>query len=130
MRLLLDTHVFLWFITADRRLPGRFVEAIRNPANEAFLSVASTWEIVIKHGIGKLRLPSPADVYVPTQRLAHKIADLSIDEAVMPHLAALPLLHRDPFDRLLVAQAKQHGLSLLTVDPAVLSYGVETLPPA
>ncbi|HVW36958.1 MAG TPA: type II toxin-antitoxin system VapC family toxin [Pirellulales bacterium] len=108
MRLLLDTHVFLWYITADAKLPDAFRSAIQDSANEAYLSVASIWEVVIKCGLGKLSLPGPPADYLPQQRVAHSIASLPIDEGAMSHLAGLPPLHRDPFDRLLVAQALQH----------------------
>ena len=130
MRLLLDTHVFLWYISADPKLPATFRVASQNPANEIYLSAASVWEVVIKHHLGKLPLPGPPETYLPQQRDAHGIASLPIDEGAMPHLAGLPLLHRDPFDRLLVAQALQHGLTILTVDPDVLVYSVPILPTA
>lgn len=130
MRLLLDTHVFLWYITADSRPPAPFLAAIREPANEVYLSAASVWEAVIKHGLGKLPLPSPPADYLPQQRDAHGIAALPIDEGAMTHLAGLPALHRDPFDRRLVAQALQHGLTLATVDPDVIAYPVPRLPVA
>lgn len=119
MRLLLDTHVFLWYITANPKLPAPFRAASQDPANEVYLSVASVWEAIIKYNLGKLPLPAaPAD-YLPRQRDEHGIASLPIDEGAMPHLAALPPLHRDPFDRLLVAQTLQHGLMIATVDPDV-----------
>jgi PIN domain nuclease of toxin-antitoxin system len=127
MRLLLDTHVFLWYISADARLPGSFLSAIRDPANEVFLSAASVWEAVIKYQLGKLPLPAPPAIYLPQQRDAHKIAGLPIDEGAMPHLAGLPALHRDPFDRVLIAQALQHGLTVATVDPNVAAYAVPQL---
>jgi PIN domain nuclease of toxin-antitoxin system len=73
MRLLLDTHVFLWYITADLRLPAPFLGAIREPTNEVYLSVASIWEAVIKHGLGKLPLPAPPAEYLPQQRQAHGV---------------------------------------------------------
>jgi PIN domain nuclease of toxin-antitoxin system len=130
MRLLLDTHVFLWYITADPKLPAAFRTAIQDPANEVYLSVASVWEAVIKHGIGKLPLPGPPAEYLPQQRDAHAIASLPIDEGAMPHLAGLPPLHRDPFDRLLIAQAQQHGLTIATVDPDVAAYSILLLPTA
>ena len=131
MRLLLDTHVFLWYITADPKLPIPFREAVRqDPANEVYLSVASVWEAVIKHHLGKLPLPAPPANYLPKQRDAHGIASLPIDEGAMMHLAGLPPLHRDPFDRLLVAQALQHGLTVVTVDPEVAAYPVPVLPTA
>lgn len=127
MRPLLDTHVFLWYITANPKLPEAFRAAIQDHANEAYLSVASIWEAVIKHGLGKLPLPGPPADYLPQQRVAHAIASLPIDEGTMPHLAGLPSLHRDPFDRLLVAQALQHGLNVATVDPDVAAYPVPLL---
>lgn len=128
MRLLLDTHVFLWYITADPKLPATFRAASQDPANEVYLSVASVWEAVIKHHLGKLPLPAPPADYLPRQRDAHGIASLAIDEGAMSHLADLPPLHRDPFDRLLVAHALQHGLTVATVDPDVAAYSVPLLP--
>jgi PIN domain nuclease of toxin-antitoxin system len=128
MRLLLDTHVFLWYVTADPKLPATFRVAIQDPANEVYLSVASVWEAVIKHGLGKLPMPRPPAEYLPQQRDAHGIASLPVDEGAMPPLASLPPLHRDPFDRLLVAQALQHGITVATVDPAVAAYPVPLLP--
>jgi PIN domain nuclease of toxin-antitoxin system len=71
MRLLLDTHVFLWYITADARLPTAFRVAVQDPANEVFLSVASVWEAVIKYGLGKLPLPAPPEEHLPHQRALH-----------------------------------------------------------
>jgi PIN domain nuclease of toxin-antitoxin system len=130
MRLLLDTHVFLWYISADPLLPAAFRDAIRDPANEVYLSAASVWEAVIKHALGKLPLPEPPAVYLPRQRVAHRIAPLPVEEAAFVHLAGLPLLHRDPFDRLLIAQALQHTLQLATVDDAVRAYSVPLLPRA
>jgi PIN domain nuclease of toxin-antitoxin system len=128
MRILLDTHVFLWYITADVKLPSAFVAPIRNPANIVFLSVASIWEAVIKNGLGKLPLPgAPAD-YLALQRVAHGISSLPVEEGAMSELAGLPLLHRDPFDRVIVAQALQHQLSIATVDPAFALYAAQLLP--
>ena len=127
MRLLLDTHVFLWYITADPKLPATFRVSSQDPANEVYLSVASVWEAVIKHQLGKLPLPGPPAEYLPQQREAHGIASLLVDEGVMSHLAGLPPLHRDPFDRLLVAQALQHGLTIATVDPDIPTYPVPLL---
>jgi PIN domain nuclease of toxin-antitoxin system len=128
MRLLLDTHTFLWYITADPNLPAPFRTAISDPANQVFLSVASVWEAVIKYNLGKLPLATPPADFLPRQRDAHGISSLPIDEGAMPPLAGLPPLHRDPFDRLLVAQALQHGLTIATVDPAVIAYPVSVLP--
>jgi PIN domain nuclease of toxin-antitoxin system len=127
MRLLLDTHVFLWYISADPQLPAAFRDAIRDPANTVYLSVASVWEAVIKYALGKLPLPEAPAEYLPRQREAHRIASLPVEEAALAHLASLPPLHRDPFDRMLIAQALQHGLKIVTVDDAVRSYPVPLL---
>jgi PIN domain nuclease of toxin-antitoxin system len=130
MRLLVDTHIFLWYISADPLLPAAFRDAIRDPANEVYLSVASVWEPVIKYALRKLPLPEAPAEYLPRQRAAHGIATLPVEEAALAHLARLPPLHRDPFDRLLIAQALHHGLKLVTVDDAVRAYPVPLLPPA
>ena len=128
MKLLLDTHIFLWYIGADPNLPVTFRDAARNPANEVYLSAVSVWEAVIKHALGKLSLPSAPAEYLPAQREAHRITTLPLEEAALAHLALLPALHRDPFDRILVAQALQHGLTLVTVDEAIRAYPVALLP--
>src|SRR5262249_23562621 len=110
VRRLLDTHIFLWYISADPNLPANFRAGAQDPANEVFLLAASVWEAVIKYGLGKLPLPARPEEYLPRQRELHQIASLPIEEAALTHLAKLPLLHRDPFDRILVAQALQHDL--------------------
>lgn len=130
MRLLLDTHIFLWYITADPKLPANSRAASQDLANEVYVSVASVWEAVIKYHLGKLPLPAPPADFLPRQREAHGIASLPINEGAMSYLAGLPPLHRDPFDRLLVAQALQHGLTLATVDPDIVTYPVPLLPAA
>jgi PIN domain nuclease of toxin-antitoxin system len=130
MKLLLDTHVFLWYITADAKLPESFRVAIQDTANEVFLSAVSVWEAVIKHSLGKLSLPDAPATYVRQQRAAHGISGLPVDEGAMSYLAALAPVHRDPFDRLLVAQALQHGFTIVTVDPSISMYPVPLLPTA
>ena len=127
MRILLDTHIFLWHISGDDRMPSAFRSTIQDPSNEVFLSIASVWEAVIKYSLGKLPLPeSPAD-YLPRQREKHRIASLVIDELTFPYLARLPNLHRDPFDRILIAQCLSNRLTLATVDPQVMAYAVPVL---
>lgn len=128
MRILLDTHVFLWYISADPQLPAAYRSAIGDPTNEVFLSAASVWEAVIKYALGKLPLPEAPAEYLPRQREAHRIASLPVEEAALVHLAGLPSLHRDPFDRMLIAQALQHAMKLATVDDAVRAYPVPLLP--
>jgi PIN domain nuclease of toxin-antitoxin system len=124
MKLLLDTQVFLWFISADGHLPVAWRDAICDSANEVHLSIASVWEAVIKSQLGKLTLPGPAEVYLPRARRRHHIRTVAISEGTILELAQLPPLHRDPFDRIIVAHARQHGLTLMTVDAAVKTYPV------
>lgn len=127
MKLLLDTHIFLWYVAADARLPTTFRDSIRDPNNQVYLSAASVWEAVIKHRLGKLPLPAPPVEYLLRQREAHQFAALPIEEETMTHLANLPDIHRDPFDRILVAQAIQYRLTLVTLDADLKAYPVPTL---
>ena len=122
MRILLDTHIFLWLIDDNKRLSDRFRQAIRDPENEKFLSVVSSWECVIKYQVGKLSFPSSPDTYLPMERRRHLIKTLNVEEGTIAHLINLPLLHRDPFDRLIIAQALQHELTIMTEDKAMLAY--------
>jgi len=127
MRLLLDTHIFLWYITSDRRLPKDKRESIRNSDNEVYLSVVSLWETIIKYQLGKLQLPQPPEVYLPLQRSRHQIFSLGLDEASVSHLNQLPPIHRDPFDRMLICQANAHGLTIVTIDDIMTQYPVQVL---
>ena len=97
-------------------------ESIRDVDNDVYLSVVSLWEAVVKHRLGKLPLPHPPATYLPTQRARHQIASLSLDEASVRHLVILPPVHRDPFERMLVCQALEHGLTMVTVDPIFEGY--------
>ncbi len=124
MKLLLDTHIFLWYITADLRLPTLFRDAIREPINEVFLSVASLWEVIIKSNLGKLPLPQPPEIYIPKKRRQHQIKSLSLHENAVKELAQLSALHRDPFDRILICQALANNLTIVTVDPQIQNYNV------
>lgn len=128
MRILLDTHVFLWFISGDPRLPEALREAIQDINNTVFLSAVSLWEATVKYQLGKLPLPDVPGTYLPLQRERHRIASLPLDEASVGHLTALPSLHRDPFDRMLVCQALHHGLTLATLDGDIREYEVPRLP--
>ena len=118
MRLLVDTHIFLWWCADDRRLGSAEREAIRNPANEVYLSAASVWEIVLKQALGRLRVPEPASS--AALRLGFQPLPITFEHAEAT--ASLPSLHRDPFDRLLVAQARVESLTLITHDPSIRSY--------
>jgi PIN domain nuclease of toxin-antitoxin system len=127
MKLLLDTHIFLWFLSQDQQLPKGYRDAIIDPENEVYLSVVSLWEVIIKQQLGKLPLPQPAETYLPFQRDRHGIVALPVTEESVVRVASLLPLHRDPFDRLLIAQALHHGLTLVTVDSAVQAYPIATL---
>jgi PIN domain nuclease of toxin-antitoxin system len=127
MKLLLDTHVFLWYISGDKRLPSAMRESIRDPDNEVYLSIVSVWETIIKHQLGKLPLSQPPEGYLPLQREQHQISSLSLDEASVSHLTGLPSIHRDPFDRILICQAIEHDLTIATVDAAIYDYPVPIL---
>jgi len=105
MKILLDTHIFLWYISKDKQLPESICDAIRNPDNEVYLSVISLWEAIIKYQLGKLPLPEPPETYLPRQRDLHQISSLNLNESSVAQLAQLPNLHRDPFDRMLICQA-------------------------
>jgi PIN domain nuclease of toxin-antitoxin system len=127
MRLLLDTHIFLWFISGDKRLPNSVRESIQNFENEIYLSVISLWETIIKYQLGKLLLPEAPEIYLPKQRERHFISSLELDEASVSRLTEIPSLHRDPFDRILICQALEHDMTLVTVDDLVRSYPVSLL---
>ena len=125
-RYLLDTHVFLWFVMADRRLGQEVNEIIRDVVNETYLSIASIWEMSIKQGLGKLpSLPREPEVLAAESL----ILTLDINVSHAKTAGRLPLLHRDPFDRMLVAQAQIEDLVLITNDPRIELYGVATLRP-
>jgi len=122
MRFLLDTHIFLWFISGDARLPADWRDSIRDAENAVYLSVVSVWETIVKHRLGKFPLPHPPEYYLPAQRARHQIVSLPLEEASVCQLATLPSVHRDPFDRMLVCQAIEHGLTIITVDPVFRAY--------
>lgn len=126
-RILLDTHVWLWFNGAPENLNEAARRALVDPESELFLSAASTWEIAIKHAAGRLELPAPPAQYIPTRLAENNVRPLAIQHGHTLAAAGLPLHHRDPFDRMLVAQARQEGLDLATGDPHLRAYRVEIL---
>jgi PIN domain nuclease of toxin-antitoxin system len=127
MNLLLDTHIFLWYVSGNPRLSSEMMDEISDSSNTVYVSVVSVWEAVIKHSLGKLPLPADPSEYLPRQREAHGFSSLWVDEGAMAHLERLPSIHGDPFDRLSIAQALQHGLTLVTADEQVRAYPVTTL---
>lgn len=102
-------------------------DVIRDLDNEVYLSVVSVWEAIVKYQLGKLPLPEAADRYIPEQRERHLISSLPLDEPSVARLGALSPLHRDPFDRMLVCQALQYGLTIATVDGVIQEYPVTTI---
>ena len=127
MRILLDTHIFLWFISGDAQLSTNGRDSIRDPGNEVYLSAVSIWEAIVKYQLGKLSLPETPETYLPKQRDLHQIASLDLNESSVVQLAKLPPLHRDPFDRMLICQALENKLTIATVDTAIRAYAVTTI---
>ena len=127
MRLLLDTHTFLWWTADDPRLSENAKEAIASAANEVFISAVNGWEIAIKTRLGKLPLPEAPDLFMAhmVQRHAFGVLPITLMHAVREY--HLPSHHSDPFDRLLVAQAGLEKLVLVTNDALIKPYGVSTL---
>ena len=122
MNFLLDTHVFLWYITGDSRIHDDLLTQLQNIRNQVWLSVISEWEIIIKYQLGRLPLPEPPRKYIPQQRRKHGLASLSLDENAVVLLETLPAIHRDPFDRMLICQALRHDLVLVTADRKMTDY--------
>ena len=127
MNILLDTHTFLWWVAEDAQLSLKAKEIIANPDNKIYFSVVSAWEIIIKVGLGKLFLSEPPETYIPSRTTANQFEILAVQ---MPHILkinSLPNFHKDPFDRLLIAQSLVEDLSLLTVDNVIAQYPVQTI---
>lgn len=127
MRILLDTQCWLWMALSPDRFSTGARALVEARENLLYLSAASAWEIAIKHGLGKLRLPDPPVIYVPAQIAALGVQPLPIEYQHALHVATLPPHHRDPFDRLLVAQAQLDDLAILTADPLIAAYDVTTV---
>ena len=126
MKLLFDTHAFLWFVAGDERLSRRSRRALEDDAAELHLSAASVWEIAIKSSLGRLTLDAPLDVYM-AEKAANGFRMLAVEWSHAAAVERLPAHHRDPFDRLLVAQALTESLTIVTRDPVFRSYGANVL---
>lgn len=126
MKLLLDTCTFLWLAGGGSLSPAA-AAAVRDPSNDVYLSAVSTWEIVAKHRAGRLPLPEPPDRLIPTERRLRGVTALPFDEESALQGLRLPALHRDPFDRMLIAHAIALGLAIVTPDPAIAQYPVRVI---
>lgn len=126
MKLLLDTHAFIWWDSDPAQLSPAALAALRDPANEVWLSAASVWEMVIKAQLGNLTLQLPlADIV--SQQQANGLLVLPVTLAHVLAVAGLPPIHKDPFDRVLVAQANGEGAELVSADQVVRQYSVRVL---
>ena len=127
MNILLDTHIFLWYVSGNPNLSGAMRSTLRSSRNELYLSVASVWEATVKYQQGKLSLPQVPSLYIPSLRQQHNILSLSLDEASIGRLLSLPNHHRDPFDRMLICQAIEYSMQIATVDPLIRAYPVQVI---
>ena len=127
MRLLLDSHAFLWFILGDQRLSDRARLAIAAADTDVLISPATLWEMAIKVRLGKYKLPGPFGPFMDTQLTSNRIQLLPIEVRHTALLASMPFHHRDPFDRLIVAQALAESIGVVSVDAMLDAYGVSRL---
>ncbi len=127
MRLLIDTHVFLWWIAGDPKLSEKAGNIITETDNRLFLSAASGWEIAIKAKLGKLHIDGDVTTFIIEQMRLNSIEQLPVMISHALHVSTLGALHRDPFDRLLVAQAQLERMPILTADRHITAYPVETV---
>ena len=126
MRILLDTHVLIWYLDGNIALEQKHRQLILNPANQIFVSAASLWEISIKVSLGKLKTSGSLTELI-AQLDRQSIDILTISPGHVLQVAVLPFHHRDPFDRMLVAQAQVEFMSLISYDPSFGSYGIKLL---
>jgi PIN domain nuclease of toxin-antitoxin system len=124
VRLLLDTCTFLWLSLEPGNVSSKVREAFENRTNDVFFSIASAWEISIKYQLGRIGLPESPDLYIPARAAIYQLTMIDIDMRHALFAGALPLHHKDPFDRMLVAQAQIEGLTVMTPDTAFAPYGV------
>lgn len=127
MRLLLDTCTFLWLAAGGRALSPAAAAAIASPANDVLVSAVSAWEIITKHQLGKLPLRESPDRLIANECDLRGLEPFPFDQAAALHGWRLPPLHRDPFDRMLIAQAIAHSLTIVTPDPLVTQYPIRVL---
>jgi PIN domain nuclease of toxin-antitoxin system len=124
VRLLLDTHTFLWWVADAPELPARARAAIAAGSNDCFVSAASCWEMAIKVSLNKLEIGGTVERFVPHHMAVNGFQELTVDVRHAAKVARLPFHHRDPFDRLLAAQALTEDLAIVSGDPIFRKYGV------
>ena len=127
MRALLDTHSLLWFLDGDERLSAPAREIIEDGQNDVLASIATLWEIAIKHSVGKLDLGRPFSELFPAELEATAISVLDLEVAHLSKVVALPFHHRDPFDRLMIVQAMVEQIPIVGNDPQFDAYGITRL---
>jgi PIN domain nuclease of toxin-antitoxin system len=127
VRVLLDTQVWLWMLMAPERFSERALDLVQSAHNRLILSAASAWEIAIKYELGRLQLPNPPEAVIPDLMLRSGVEALPMIPVHALRAGSLPTHHRDPFDRMLVAQAQLEGLPILTSDPWIRRYDVEVM---
>ena len=127
MRALLDTHVFLWWLYESSRLSPRVREFLADGSNVPVFSSASAWELIIKIQAGKLRIPEEPEDFIVTRLALHSMESLSVKLEHAVWVYKLPAYHKDPFDRILVAQALSEKLPIITADPQIARYPVEVI---
>jgi PIN domain nuclease of toxin-antitoxin system len=127
MKLLLDTHTFIWWANEPEKLSEKVVAACQDSRNTLILSVVSAWEMQIKMQLGKLKISRPIEELIKTQQQTNGLQVLPVELAHVLNLNNLSSHHKDPFDRLLVAQANIEGATLVSVDPAFSGYSVQLL---
>ena len=127
MRAILDTHVILWWVTNNPQLSQAVRDIIADSENTLYLSVASSWEIIIKFNTGKLPLPEPPTKFIQSCLSVNRFENMAIDLHHVLQLNTLPDHHKDPFDRILIAQAQVENIPILTVDRMIIQYPVQTI---
>ena len=127
MKFLLDTNCWLWLQTAPSRFNADLLGTLADHTSQRYLSSASVWEIAIKYAIGKLPLPQPPAIYIPDRMRINQAHELAITHLHAVTVAGLPPHHRDPFDRILIAQAQLEGMTLITSDTSIEQYDVSTV---
>jgi PIN domain nuclease of toxin-antitoxin system len=127
MKLLLDTCVYLWLMMDSKKISPTLRDVLANPANRRYLSAASVWEAIVKWQNGKLKLPKPPVEFFSETKTLGRVRALPLEDAAVLQLAKLPKMHNDPFDRMLICQAIENGMTIITPDELIAQYPIKTL---